>query len=119
MDPPELGEVTIRLSSTSKALSGEIRVESRMVQESVNRNMADLRESLSSQGIQVDNIEVTVDSGNRSTTDRDGNAAFRREQAERENQTSSDRDRRPQEREDQQDRRPRQPLGDGQVDYTA
>jgi len=119
LDPPELGEVTIRLSSTSKALSGEIRVENRMVQEIVNRNMANLRESLGSQGIQVDNIEVTVESGNRSSTDRDGNAAFRREQADRDGQTASDRDRRPQEREEQQDRRPRQPLGDGQVDYTA
>lgn len=119
LDPPELGEVTIRLSSVDKALSGEIRVESRMVQEIVNRNMADLRESLGSQGIQVDNIEVTVESGGRSGVDRDGGSAFRREAADRDGQPASERDRQSRERDEQQDRPPRQPLEDGRFDAVA
>ena len=119
LDPPELGEVTIRLSSINKTVTGEIRVESRMVQEIVNRNMAELRESLGSQGIQVDNIEVSVESGGRSNVDRDGNAAHRREQTERDGQ-ASDRDRQPEDRDDeQQDRIPHLPLADGNVDYVA
>ncbi len=119
LDPPELGEITIRLSSVDKTLTGEIRVESRMVQEIVNRNMAELRESLGSQGIQIDNIEVSVESGNRSGVDREGSSAFRREQTNQDGRPTSDRDRRPEDREDTPDRPPRDPQSDGDIDLIA
>lgn len=119
LDPPELGEVTIRLSSVDKALSGEIRVESRMVQEIVSRNLGELRESLGSQGIQLENIDVSVESGNRSGVDRDGGAAHRRETADRDGQPARDRDRQPEQQDDRQEQLRRQAVQDGNVDYVA
>ncbi len=119
LDPPELGEITIRLSSVDKVLSGEIRVESRMVQEIVNRNMAELRESLGNQGIQVDNIEVSVESGGRSNVDRDGSAASRREEADRDRNPASDRDSQTRDQDESQERRSPRILNDGEVDYVV
>ena len=115
----ELGEVTIRLSSSNNTLSGEIRVESRMVQEIVSRNIGELRESLMNQGIRVDNIEVSVESGGRSSVDRDGSAPSQRDRADRDGQSKSDRDRQPQEQNDQRELAERQSTGDGNVDYVA
>ena len=61
LDPPELGEVTIRLSTgQDRAVSGEIVVENQKVQEIVQRNMGVLRETLSEQGIQINQIDVSV-----------------------------------------------------------
>jgi flagellar hook-length control protein FliK len=119
LDPPELGEVTIRLSSSNNTLSGEIRVESRMVQEIVSRNIGELRESLGNQGIRVDNIEVSVESGGRSSVDRDGSAPSQRDRADRDGQSKSDRDRQPQEQNDQRELAELQSTGDGNVDYVA
>ena len=119
LDPPELGEVTIRLTSSGNTLSGEIRVESRMVQELVSRNIGELRESLGNQGIHVNNIEVSVESGGRSSVDRDGSAPSQRERADRESQSESDRDRQPQEQDDQREQAARRSTGDGNVDYVA
>ena len=119
LDPPELGEVTIRLTSSGNSLSGEIRVESRMVQELVSRNIGELRESLGNQGIHVNNIEVSVESGGRSSVDRDGSAPSQRERADRESQSESDRNRQPQDQDDQREQAARRSTGDGNVDYVA
>lgn len=60
LDPKELGEVSIRLSTHEQVVSGEITVENHKVQEIVQRNLGALREALASQGIQLDQIDVSV-----------------------------------------------------------
>jgi len=119
LDPPELGEITIRLSSTGKSLTGEIRVESRMVQDIVNRNLAVLRDSLSGQGIKVDTLQVSVESGSRSGVDSDGSKAFHREDTHPNRQPASDQHSRSEQRDDQQEQQPRQVVQDGNVDFVA
>ncbi|MEE2754431.1 MAG: hypothetical protein VX910_10650, partial [Candidatus Latescibacterota bacterium] len=78
-----------------------------------------LRESLGSQGIQVDNIEVSVESGGRSGVDRDGSAPSQRENADRNGQPTSDRDRQPQKHDESHERPARQAAEDGNVDFVA
>ena len=71
LDPPELGEVTVRLSSTGQVISGEIEVENQQVRDIVTRNMGSLREAFAREGIQIDQIEVSVDSRGGTDTPRD------------------------------------------------
>ena len=91
LDPPELGEVSIRLASTQNGIvSGEIAVESQKVQEIVQRNMGALREALSEQGIQIDQIDVSVDErGGSNLADRE---AFREALEDRADNSRSDAD---------------------------
>jgi flagellar hook-length control protein FliK len=73
LDPPELGEVTVRLTSEDRVLSGQILVENRHVHELVQARLAELRESLVAQGVQVDHIQVSVDGRGASGTHREAN----------------------------------------------
>lgn len=119
LDPPELGEVTVQLASRNQAVTGEIRVENRAVQEIVQRNLAELRESLNGQGIQIDRIEVSVDAGGRSAVDRDGENLLH-DRSGREDASRQDRDGNP-----DLDEHPSQKEGyrnrsqDGRVDFVA
>ena len=90
-----------------------------MVQEIVNRNIGELRKSLSSQGIKVEHLEVSVESGGRSGVDRDGSTAFHRESADRNRQPASDRHSSPEQRDDERVQSPRQVVRDGKVDFVA
>ena len=81
LDPPDLGEVTVRLVSDNRVLSGEIIVQNRQVHELVQGRIAELRESLSSQGVQVDQIQVSVDGRGAAGTQRDTNPFNFREDA--------------------------------------
>ena len=114
LDPQELGEVTIRLSSHNQKVSGEIVVENQKVQEIVQRHLGTLREALASQGIQIENIDVSVnDRGAQSNRE-----SFREGLEER----SQNREQREQSRSDsrweQAEKRQRQ-TSDGQVDFMA
>jgi len=60
LDPPELGQVTIRLSSQDQVVSGEIAVENQKVHDIVTRHLGSLREALNGQGVQLDQIDVSV-----------------------------------------------------------
>ena len=80
LDPPELGKVTVRLVSEDKVLSGQIVVENRQVHDLVQGRMTELRESLSAQGVQVDQIQVTVDGRGASGTQREANQYNLREE---------------------------------------
>ena len=119
LDPPELGEVTIRLVSENRVLSGEIAVGSREVHEVVQRNMAGLREALANQGIQVDRIEVSVDGRGTSGADREpSNPAWQDRSGNGTPDGRQDPQRRPFQREAWPQQR--QPIfGDGRVDLTA
>ena len=114
LDPQELGAVTVRLSSEGQVVSGEIVVENQKVQEIVQRNLGALREALAGQGIQIENIDVSVnDRGAQADreTFRD-NLEDRSEERESREQARSDL------RREQQSRQQKQ-TPDGQVDYMA
>lgn len=120
LDPPELGEVTVQLASRDQAVTGEIRVENRSVQEIVQRNLAELKDALNGQGIQIDRLEVSVDGGGRSTVDREGNGGFLRDRTSREDASQRDRDNTT----DYRDGAPEQDVErgrtqDGGIDFTA
>ncbi|MDA0745090.1 MAG: flagellar hook-length control protein FliK [bacterium] len=118
LDPPELGSVTIRLQTQNNSLSGEITVENRQVHDVVRGRLADLREALSNQGIQVDRIEVSVDGRGASGPDRDASNSFFRENSQRSTpQDNPERQRRSPQWENQQ--RQRSAPQEGHVDFTA
>jgi hypothetical protein len=114
LDPKELGEVTIRLSTRNQVVSGEIMVENHKVQEIVQRNMGALREAMVGQGIHLDTINVSVnDRGAQSNRE-----AFRENMQGR----SEERGSREQPQSDsrwEQDERQQRRAGNGQVDYMA
>ena len=64
LEPPSLGRVHIRLLFEDSTLSAQIQVRNGMVSEIVKGNLAQLRNVLSEQGIQIDNFQVmSNDSG--------------------------------------------------------
>jgi flagellar hook-length control protein FliK len=71
LDPPDLGEVTIRLAAEDRHLSGQIRVENRAIQDIVERNIGELRQALSDRGIDVRQLDVSVDDQGRSASQRE------------------------------------------------
>jgi flagellar hook-length control protein FliK len=115
LDPQELGEVTIRLSTQDQVVSGEILVENQKVQEIVQRNLGTLRDALAGQGIQLGNIDVSVNDRG-AQADRE---AFRESLQER----SGEREQREQARSDsqrwEQNERQQKQTPDGQVDFMA
>ena len=60
LEPPSLGRVHIRLLFEDSTLSAQIQVRNGMVSEIVRGNLAQLRNVLSEQGIQIDNFQVTT-----------------------------------------------------------
>ena len=119
MDPPELGEVTVELATREQTVTGEIRVESRTVQEIVQRNLAELKDSLNGQGIQIDKIEVSVDAGGRSAVDREGENLLR-ERTGREDAARRDRNQNPDfEESPSEEYGYRNRTQDGRVDFVA
>ena len=120
LDPPELGEVSIRLSSGQNGIvSGEIVVESQKVQEIVQRNLGALRDSLSEQGIRIDQVDVSVDDrGGSNLPDRE---AFREALEDRSNNSRSNADQQnPQGQEETPEEEPQAPPStDGGVNFVA
>lgn len=118
LDPKELGEVTIRLSTQDQVVRGEIAVENQKVQEIVQRHMGALRESLAGQGIQLDDIHVSVqDRGAqtdretfRDNLDRQSEGQMDREQSQSRSHSES--------RWEQAERQQQQ-TADGRVDFVA
>jgi flagellar hook-length control protein FliK len=118
LDPPELGEVTIRIASREGSMSGEIAVENRHVHDVVQRHLVDLREALTGQGVQVDRLDVSVDGRSAADADREPRQALHDDRPGR--GTPED----PQDREQHPsawDGRPRgrSDLSEGGVDFVA
>jgi len=115
LDPQELGEVTIRLTTQDQVVSGEIAVESQKVQEIVQRNMGVLRDALAGQGIQLENIDVSVqDRG--AQPDRE---TFRENLEERSGEREEQEQPRSGSQQWEQNERQQRQTDDGQVDFMA
>jgi len=118
LDPPELGEVTIRLESKGNIISGEITVESRQVHEIVHNRLADLRLALTEQGIQVERLDVSVDQRGEPGQNRDNSNSLSRDRT-----TDNDAEDSPgQERQPSRWGNPQQENGasdEGRFDFTA
>jgi flagellar hook-length control protein FliK len=117
LDPPELGEVTIRLSSQNQMVSGEISVENQKVHDIVQRHMNTLRESLASQGVQLNQIDVSIHD-RASSFDREAARQF----ADHNQNNARSQDQRQQQRPAPQWDMPRQQTNartDGRFDFVA
>jgi len=60
LNPEHLGKLNLLLTSKEGTLTANFIVENQQVKESIEVNLAQLKDSLEKQGIDVDNIEVTV-----------------------------------------------------------
>jgi flagellar hook-length control protein FliK len=76
LEPPELGSVHIRLLSGDRSLSGEISVSSAEVKGIVEANLHQLRSSLTEQGLQMGQIDVSVRDGRSGGAWPDATGAF-------------------------------------------
>ena len=86
---------------------------------SVQRNLAELKDSLNGQGIQIDKIEVSVDAGGRSAVDREGENLLR-ERTGREDAARRDRNQNPDfEESPSEEYGYRNRTQDGRVDFVA
>ncbi len=118
LDPPELGQVTIRLVSANQTISGEIAVENRQVHEVVQTHLNDLRQALAEQGIQVDQLDVSVDNRGTSGANRDSSQSSSQDRS-----SKSDPDNNPDQERRSSPRDDRSAGGEtpdeGHVDFTA
>ena len=60
LEPPSLGKMKLEIVTENSIITGKIMVESREVQDIIRNNMADLRQSLSQGGLQVESFDVQV-----------------------------------------------------------
>lgn len=65
MHPPELGKVKLNLVSNNSGLQAQIQVQNPQVQQIMEKNMPALREALNQQGLDGDEIDVSVESEGR------------------------------------------------------
>lgn len=82
LDPPELGQVNIRIDLKHEGLSLQVQAESREVARLLESRLTDLRDALATHGIRIERTDVVVQSNatndaqlNNSTTDEQSNAA--------------------------------------------
>ena len=116
LNPAELGEVTIRLVTQGGSLSGDIAVQNRGVQEIALQNLAALRDALVSQGVQVNQLSVSVDSQGQTQQDRE---AFQQLMDQRDRNNADPNNSGGQEDENDGSQRSPTPNPDNQVDFTA
>ena len=64
IDPPALGRITIELSSGTSGVEASVKVASEQIRQVVQEQMAQLRENLSQQGVQVSEFTVDVQQDN-------------------------------------------------------
>ncbi len=82
LDPPELGQVNIRIDLKHEGLSLQVQAESREVARLLESRLTDLRDALATHGIRIERTDVVVRSNaptdanlNNSTTDEQSNAS--------------------------------------------
>ena len=63
LDPPELGEVKVKLIATGDRIQAEVLVGDDAVKRMIESQLADLRQRLESNGVQVSRFDVTTDAG--------------------------------------------------------
>ena len=118
LDPPELGEVTIRLATVNDTVTGEIAVGNREAYQVVRGNLADLTESLVNQGVRVDQIEVSIDQRGSAGADREPASPSSRDASDRKAEEDSDNSRQRRDPWEESRQRGSTPQ-DGGVDFTA
>ena len=70
LNPPELGEVTIRVFSRQGKLSASIVAESHLVKEIIESSISELRQRMNFVGIQFEQLDVSTSDGHSGESDR-------------------------------------------------
>lgn len=76
LEPEHLGKIALNISTANGAVSGHFIAESEAVKEIIEANLSTLKNQLSEQGLDVQDIKITVGSSESYFTGEDGNNKF-------------------------------------------
>ena len=87
LNPESLGKVSIQLMNTKDGLTAELQVASQTVKDILDSNLSNLKDTLSAQGVQVNDMSVKVsqpeNSADMDYTEQEGNGGNKQEQDKR------------------------------------
>lgn len=87
LNPESLGKVSIQLINTKDGLTAELQVASQTVKDILDSNLSNLKDTLSAQGIQVNDMSVKVSQSENNAdmdyTEQEGNGGNKQEQDKR------------------------------------
>ena len=87
LNPESLGKVSIQLMNTKDGLTAELQVASQAVKDILDSNLSNLKDTLSAQGVQVNDMSVKVsqpeNSADMDYTEQEGNGGNKQEQDKR------------------------------------
>lgn len=87
LNPESLGKVSIQLINTKDGLTAELQVASQTVKDILDSNLSNLKDTLSAQGVQVNDMSVKVsqpeNSADMDYTEQEGNGGNKQEQDKR------------------------------------
>ena len=87
LNPESLGKVSIQLINTKDGLTAELQVASQTVKDILDSNLSNLKDTLSAQGVQVNDMSVKVSQSENSAdmdyTEQEGNGGNKQEQDKR------------------------------------
>ena len=87
LNPESLGKVSIQLMNTKDGLTAELQVASQTVKDILDSNLSNLKDTLSAQGVQVNDMSVKVSQSENNAdmdyTEQEGNGGNKQEQDKR------------------------------------
>lgn len=87
LNPESLGKVSIQLINTKDGLTAELQVASQSVKDILDSNLSNLKDTLSAQGVQVNDMSVKVSQSENNAdmdyTEQEGNGGNKQEQEKR------------------------------------
>lgn len=87
LNPESLGKVSIQLMNTKDGLTAELQVASQAVKDILDSNLSNLKDTLSAQGVQVNDMSVKVSQSENNAdmdyTEQEGNGGNKQEQEKR------------------------------------
>ena len=87
LNPESLGKVSIQLMNTKDGLTAELQVASQVVKDILDSNLSNLKDTLSAQGVQVNDMSVKVSQSENNAdmdyTEQEGNGGNKQEQDKR------------------------------------
>ena len=87
LNPESLGKVSIQLMNTKDGLTAELQVASQAVKDILDSNLSNLKDTLSAQGVQVNDMSVKVSQSENNAdmdyTEQEGNGGNKQEQDKR------------------------------------
>ena len=87
LNPESLGKVSIQLINTKDGLTAELQVASQTVKDILDSNLSNLKDTLSAQGVQVNDMSVKVSQSENNAdmdyTEQEGNGGNKQEQEKR------------------------------------